>query len=168
MMVAFLRSPREELVMSYRSHRAQRLGQLIDQLRVADRPSAALLSSIGRECDRISASRQSSKATQISSMISAGAWTDAALSLMEAELPTWQLRRLVYDNGSWHCAISRQRELPGWLDQAVEADHQNLSLAILTVLVEALLANSASRQFSVPAVRVMDERYEALDCGNFA
>ncbi len=97
-----------------------------------------------------------------------GAWTDAALSLMESELPLWKLRRLAYDNGRWHCAISRQRELPDWLDQAVEANHQNLSLAVLTVLVEALLENSASRQFNVPAIRVMDERYEALDCGNFA
>lgn len=165
---AFLRRPRKELVMSYPFDRVQRLGRLADQLRVAECPSAALLSSIGNECSRMSASRQSSMSVQISRLVSMGAWTDAALSLMESELPLWKLRRLAYDNGRWHCAISRQRELPDWLDQAVEANHQNLSLAVLTVLVEALLENSASRQFNVPAIRVMDERYEALDCGNFA
>lgn len=105
---------------------------------------------------------------KIDTLVSTGAWIDAALSLMEVELPLWKVRRLVYDSGSWHCAISRQRELPDWLDQAIEADHQNLSLAVLTVLVEALLLGPVSRQVSVPAVCVMNERCEALDCGNFA
>ena len=27
----------------------------------------------------------------------------------------WQVRRIVYDAGEWHCALSRQRELPDWV-----------------------------------------------------
>ena len=54
------------------------------------------------------------------------------------------------------------------LDQAVEADHRNLSLAILTALIGALLESSESSKVSVPTVFVTDERYVTLDCGNFA
>ncbi|HXO67330.1 MAG TPA: hypothetical protein VN838_00085, partial [Bradyrhizobium sp.] len=53
---------------------------------------------------------------RIERLIDSGAWTDAALALLELELPHWQLRRLAYDDGEWHCALSRQRELPEWLD----------------------------------------------------
>jgi hypothetical protein len=70
-------------------------------------------------------------------LIGAGAWIDAALALMELELPLWHVRRIAYDDGEWHCALSRQRELPDWLDQSIETHHADLALAILTVFVEA-------------------------------
>ena len=154
--------------MLHRSDRAQRLGRIMDQLRVADNPSVEVLSSIGKERSRISLSRQSSMAERITSLISTGAWTDAALCLMESELPLWKLRRLVYDDGRWYCAISYQRALPEWLDQPVEADHQNLPLALLSALVGALLQRSASEPVSTPAAPAMDVRYDALGCDNFA
>jgi hypothetical protein len=56
--------------------------------------------------------------------IQAKAWTEAALALNELELPQWQLPRIAYDGGEWHCALSRQRELPDWLDQSSEASHR--------------------------------------------
>lgn len=140
----------------------------MDQLRTADSPSIQLLSSIKKRCHRIAASLQSPVALQIDRLTLTGAWTEAALALLEAELPFWKLRGLAYDDGRWFCAISRQRELPEWLDQAVEADHENLSLAILSAFVAALLESSASKQVSVPAARLRDEQYVTLDCGNFA
>src|ERR1700744_5113879 len=66
---------------------------------------------------------------RIDFLIRSGAWTDAVLALIELELPQWRLRRIAYDDGEWHCALSRQRELPDWLDQAVEYRHPDLSLA---------------------------------------
>jgi hypothetical protein len=75
---------------------------------------------------------------RIERLIESGAWTDAALALLELELPQWQLRRLAYDEGEWHCALSRQRELPEWLDdRSVESHHADLSLAILSAFVDA-------------------------------
>ncbi len=44
---------------------------------------------------------------------------------MELELPLWQVRRIAYDEGEWHCALSRERELPDWLDAAVEARYSS-------------------------------------------
>jgi len=41
------------------------------------------------------------------------------LALIDLELPPWQVRRIAYDEGEWHCALSRQRELPDWLDQSI-------------------------------------------------
>ena len=65
-----------------------------------------------------------------------GAWTDAALALIELELPQWRVRRLAYDDGEWYCSLSRGRELPDWLDQPVEGRHADLALAILSAFVE--------------------------------
>ena len=40
------------------------------------------------------------------------AWTEAALALIDLELPQWQVRRIAYDEGEWYCALSRAREFP--------------------------------------------------------
>ena len=62
---------------------------------------------------------------------------DAALELIALQLPQWQLRRMAYDDGEWHCALSRQRELPDWLDRCAEARHSDLALAILHAAADA-------------------------------
>ena len=80
--------------------------------------------------------RRTGKTERIETLIRLGAWTDAALALIELELPQWQVRRLAYGDGEWYCALSRERELPDWLDQSVEARHSDLELAILSALVE--------------------------------
>jgi hypothetical protein len=69
----------------------------------------------------------------------AGGWIDAALLLIETALPHWKLRRIAYDEGEWQCALSRQRELPEWLDEAIEVSHRNLALAVLKAVVVAML-----------------------------
>jgi hypothetical protein len=83
-------------------------------------------------------------------LIGAGAWIDAALALLELELPLWHVRRVAYDDGEWHCALSRQRELPDWLDQSIEAHHADLALAILTAFVEAYRTLASLNSTSVP------------------
>jgi hypothetical protein len=107
---------------------------------------------------------------RIERLIESGAWTDAALALLELELPQWQLRRLAYDEGEWHCALSRQRELPEWLDdRSVESHHADLSLAILSAFVDARAASARPSLTIVPAApRAANPLYEPVCCDNFA
>jgi hypothetical protein len=108
---------------------------------------------IGQTCRRFPSVGQSGKTAQVERLIQSGAWTDAALALIDLELPQWQVRRLVYDEGEWHCALSRERELPDWLDQSIETHHADLALAILAGFVEAQRATAPESRTSVPAVR---------------
>jgi hypothetical protein len=64
------------------------------------------------------------KAARIDQLIDAGAWNDAALALIELELPAWKLRRLVYEDGEWLCSLSRQPNLPLALDDTADARHE--------------------------------------------
>ena len=92
---------------------------------------------IGAACRRYPSIGQTEKTARLEQLIRTGAWTDAALALIDLELPLWQVRRLAYDDGEWHCALSRERELPDWLDQSIETRHADLALAILSAFVEA-------------------------------
>lgn len=87
---------------------------------------------------------------------------------MELELPLWEVRRIAYDEGEWHCALSRERELPDWLDAAVEARYSDLALALLSAFIEGrALALEVSRP-SVPTVRpAPDPLYEPVGSENF-
>ena len=142
--------------------------KLPDRLRDAEGVTAELFSDvIGAACRRFPSFGQPNKTTRIERLVASGAWTDAVLALIELELPQWQVRRIAYDEGEWHCALSRQRELPEWLDQSIEAHHAALPLALLSAFVEA--ASARSSQTSVPAVPYdADASYEPLVCDNFA
>src|SRR5215471_7125886 len=73
--------------------------------------------------------------TKIDALIETGAWIDTALALLKLELPQWTLRRLVCDDGEWHCTLSKQPWLPLDLDDSVEAVHAIPALAILCAMV---------------------------------
>ena len=142
-------------------------GELNDRLRDAPAATAALMSEvISQTCRRFPSTGQSSKTARVERLIQSGAWTDAALALIDLELPPWQVRRIAYDEGEWHCALSRQRELPEWLDQSVEAHHADLALAILRAFVEVQRVTAPSSRTSVPTVP--RELYEPLLTDNFA
>ena len=97
------------------------------------------------------------------------AWTDAALALIDLELPLWQVRRIAYDEGEWYCALSRERELPDWLDRSIEARHADLALAILGAFVEAECISAPASRPSVPTVsRAVNPLYEPVCCDNFS
>ncbi|WP_431204863.1 hypothetical protein ACQ86E_07465 [Bradyrhizobium betae] len=127
-----------------------------------------MLGIIDNACRRFPSLGQSERTVRVMRLVDAEAWADAALALIDLELPMWQVRRIAYDEGEWHCALSRERELPDWLDAAVEARHADLALALLSAFVEVqALAVEASRP-SVPTVRpAPDSFYEPVDCGNF-
>ena len=109
------------------------------------------------------------QARYFNQLIEARAWVDVALVLLELELPLWHVRRIAYDGGEWYCALSRQRELPDWLDQSIEARHRNLALAILIAFVEAQPATEPLSDTSVPSsFGRLDPDYIPLCCDNFA
>jgi hypothetical protein len=122
-----------------------------DRLRAADAVTAGLMSDvIGEVCRRFPSMGQNQKTARIERLIEAEAWSDAALALIDLELPQWQVRRIAYDEGEWHCALSRQRELPDWLDQSIEAHHEGLPLAILSAFVDARRVTAPRSRTSVP------------------
>jgi hypothetical protein len=121
-------------------HRDSR--ELADRLRDAPAVTAELLSDVISEaCWRFPPIRRTERSARIERLIESGAWTDAALALIDLELPQWQLRRIVYDEGEWHCALSGRRELPDWLDSCIETRHVDLPLAILSAFVDAQRVN---------------------------
>jgi hypothetical protein len=143
--------------------------ELGDLLRDAHAVTAELMSEvIGESCRRFPSMGQAAKSARIEQLIESEAWTDAALALIDLELPLWQVRRVAYDEGEWYCALSRERELPDWLDSSIEARHPDLALAILSAFVEAQRINAPSSRTSVPAVtRDTSPLYEPVCCDNF-
>jgi hypothetical protein len=106
---------------------------------------------VDKACRRFPSAGLSEKSARVEALIAAHAWTEAALALIELELPEWQLRRIAYDGGEWHCALSRERELPDWLDRSIEAHHPDLALALLCALVATRQLATASSRPSVPS-----------------
>lgn len=107
--------------------------------------------------------------TRVRKLIAAKALTEAMLALIDCELPQWKLRRLAYDEGEWHCALSRQRELPEWLDQSVESSHKDLTLAIALACIEVLNSDDVKTRpmgRTIPAIRA--KHYETLTSENYA
>jgi hypothetical protein len=146
------------------------VGDIGDRLRDAHHVTAKLMSAvIEAACRRFPSVRQGERTARIERLIAAEAWTDAAFALIELELPQWQVRRIAYDEGEWHCALSRERELPEWLDQSIDARHRDLPLAILSAFVEARHASAPSIRPSVPIVRrEASAVYQVLCTDNFA
>src|SRR6202048_1287168 len=128
--------------------------EISDRLRDAHAVTADLMSEIiGETCRRFPSVGQTEKTARIERLIGSGAWTDAALALIDLELPQWQVRRIVYDEGEWYCALSRERELPDWLDRSIEARHEGLALSILSGFVEVQrISAPSSRTSGVPIV----------------
>ena len=79
-----------------------RLHDLQDQLRRAQVVTPDLMSKVvAGACTRITMPSCATKAATIDRLIELEAWTEAALVLVEFELPRWKLRRLVYEDGVW-------------------------------------------------------------------
>src|ERR1700722_4125628 len=128
-------------------------GSVSDRLHEADVVTADLMSQvIEATCRRFPSIGQSGKTARLERLIESGAWTDAALALIDLELPQWQIRRIAYDDGEWYCALSRERELPDWLDRSIEARHPDLALAILGTFIDAQAISRPQSRPSVPSV----------------
>jgi hypothetical protein len=124
---------------------------------------------IDETCRRLPHPGQTVKVARIGRLVESGAWTDAALALIDLELPQWQVRRIAYDEGEWYCALSRERELPDWLGQSIESRHADLALAILSAFVDTQRINAPQSRTSVPDVaRDANPLYEPACCDNFS
>jgi hypothetical protein len=146
----------------------QHLGMLEAQLRRAQALTPELIFDVIAQARVRFAACETAAKSRIDRLIESGAWTDAALALVELELPQWKLRRIVYEDGEWHCCLSRQPQLPVGLDDVEEASHEMLPLALLISLVQARRA-VAGRSTGVTAVpQVGPVSGYALCCDNFA
>jgi hypothetical protein len=112
------------------------------------------------------------KAARINRLIESEAWTEAALLLVELDLPLWKLRRLVCENGAWLCSLGRQCSPRVWLMDCAEARHESLPLSILSALIEAQQCGeppSMRAAGSVPQCRAESSSpFETVCCDNFA
>lgn len=144
--------------------------RLAVRIRDANAVTAELLSDVIRKtCWRLPTVRRTKSFDRLEQFIQSCAWTDAALALLAQELPQWQVRRIVYDAGEWHCTLSRRREIPDWLDQPVEACHTDLSLAILSALVGVRRVGTSSTATSVPSFSRADTPHcLPFCCDNFS
>jgi hypothetical protein len=151
-------------------HLESRLDELEERIRRAQvvTPDLMLKVVAGAEVGMPSGANAAAK---IDRLIGAMAWTEAALALVEHELPSWKLRRLVYEEGAWLCSISRQGNLPIWLSDNAEARHDSLPLAILAAVVEARRCGEPPFKraaTSVPQCRAQTGSVETICCDNFA
>lgn len=153
--------------------RQSSLLDLQDQLRAAPVVTADLMSKfVTGACTRVMMPSCAGKAAKINRLLESEAWTEAALALVELELPQWRLHRLVYEDDIWLCSLNKQWSLPSWLSDCAETRHQSLPLAILTALIEA---RQCSEPASVRAATSVPQcgpesgvPVEVMCCDNFA
>jgi hypothetical protein len=150
--------------------REERLDRLTEELRRAPAPSPSHFSRvIADACTRLPLLNRTAGAVRMDQLIKVGAWSDAALALIELELPAWHLRRLVYEDGEWVCSLSRHPHLPAAFDNTVDATHTALPLAILGAFLAARSMIDAAREAnSSAAPRVQPTTGDVVCCDNFA
>ncbi len=146
------------------------LNRLASELQLARALSGELFAKItGTACTRVPLLNKAGKTAQLDRLIEAQAWTDAALALIELELPGWKLRRLAYDDGEWICSLSSQPNLPAQIDDTADANHEVMALALLTAFVEARRRTSTESRISPATVpQVRSASATAICCDNFA
>jgi hypothetical protein len=147
------------------------LSQLKEKVRRARRVTPDLMSDvIAGLCVRLHALPR--QANRLPSLVSAEAWIEAALVLIDLELPQWKLRRLGYDDGHWHCSLSKALRVPDWLDDSVDGFHEVLPLAVISAFLEVKQVHSVAsgvRSRTVPECRSQcGEATNVFNCDNFA
>jgi hypothetical protein len=148
----------------------ERLDRLTNELRLAPALSPDHFSRIIADaCTRLPLLNKAGGAARIDQLIKVGAWSDAALALIELELPAWHLRRLVYEDGEWICSLSRHPTLPAALDDTADASHTVLPLAILGALLAARRMTGTAREANSSTVpQVQPATGNVVCCDNFA
>src|SRR5665213_3766256 len=142
--------------------------RLLETVRLAEMVTPELISEIVSEaCARLPLLNKDGKAAaRIAELIQSSGWIDAALALIEIELPGWKLRRLAYDEGEWHCSLSKQPNLPIELDDTIDAHHEVLPLAILSALLQARRDSVVRKNQTVPHFKPAPAY--VVCCDNFA
>jgi hypothetical protein len=142
-----------------------RFDRLTGEVRRAPAVTANLFSNVIVEgCMRLPALN----ATRLDQLTEIGAWSDAALALIELELPAWKVRRLVCEDGVWLCSLSRQPNMPIEFDDTADAYHEALPLAILGAFVEARRRASVIRDVLQTVPRIRTTSGHTVCCDNFS
>ncbi len=125
-----------EINMALDATRSEIFDRLEAQLQLASAIVPAVFATVvSGACRRLPNLGRPGGMARLDRLIAAGAWTDAALVLVELELPAWSLKRLYREGGEWFCSLSRQPNLPAILDATADAHHDSLPLAILLAFV---------------------------------
>lgn len=118
------------------------------------------------DCHRLGAMMHTDAVRRLDRLIAAGAWIDAALALLAIELPQWTLRRLSYDGGEWYCTLSAHREMPDWLDGAIETHHPDMATALLQAVQQALDAGTPQPPALAGPPAAADD-FAPMSCDNY-
>ena len=153
--------------MLFHPNQNERLADVADRLNAASEPSAAMLYLVLNMADRARLAGQGRAAAHIAQLIECGAWTEAALELRDLCCPRWQLSRLLYDSGEWHCRLSRQRELPDWLGETIETRHEYLAVALLRATVEAARYDANSTEQPAASHLLRPQSDNVILCEDF-
>jgi len=130
--------------MLHQLERSERLAALVNRLNGAAQPTEAAFIEVLEASEPVAHTGQWRVAANLNRLIRCKAWTEAALASIEVLTPRRRLCRLIYDGGEWFCSLSSHRDLPDWLDQMIESHHQDISLSILTAVVEAMHNDNAN------------------------
>jgi hypothetical protein len=98
-------------IMALDPARSEIFDQLEDELRLAPAPVPTVFAKvISGACRRLPNLSRPGGA-RLDRLVAAGAWADAALVLIELELPAWRLRRLIRQDDEW--LIGKPSPQPG-------------------------------------------------------
>lgn len=156
--------------MLYNPKHENKVGRLEDEFRFAPELTCELISAVIADAHTdLPARDNATKVARLDQMIQAGAWSDAALALIQLKLPAWKLRRLVYEDGEWLCSLSTQPNLPAELDETADGSHDVMPMAILNAFLEARRRSNSERQNVSPTVpQVQPTSDHVMCCDNFA
>lgn len=124
--------------MPFRTHTHRSVGDLRDAVCRAPTTTAELLSAaLDLLAARSAVPHRNAQVQRVRAFIDAQAWTEAALAIAGLA-HSRAVRRLIHEDGEWHCRIGSQWVVPDWVDDSVEFSHPVLSLAILGALIDAV------------------------------
>lgn len=145
---------------------AHELDHVISELHQAPTLTAGLLIRFtGLASIRISGLAGIKEIKRIEHLIEAGSDVDAVRALIALTLPQWKLRQLAFDDGLWHCALSRCRALPCEFDQTANGCHADIGIAVLIAFVEAWQMASLDSDSIILPLSVTNG--DTLCCDNF-
>jgi hypothetical protein len=150
------------------SNELDQVQRLLKRIEDASAPETRLFADvIANACPRTLVLVEMCKAARLKQLIDAEAWTDAALALLELELPQWKVRRIVCDDGEWHCRLSAQPWLPEGFDEVVETFHRVLPLAILAAVAQVRQQTAPVPRVGEPDDIVLSPDPVRICCDNF-
>jgi hypothetical protein len=157
-------------VVAFTAEHVALLDRLDEELRLAREPAHAHFTRLKTSaCPRLLALGKSAAVDRLERLVAEAAWTEAAIDLIELEIPRWTLRRVVHENCEWHCSLSRQPNSSLELDDMAQASHEVLPLAVLRAFFAARTRDVVAPHAisAVPHIRLASDSFVHC-CDNYA